>query len=218
MLTRITVIITFIALQVVPCFSQQNGKCPTIDISGPSGVIPVGGSARYTVQVSPVDASLQLTYRWSLSAGEIRSGQGTRELEIIQPTGIPTVNVEIEGLPNDCPNTASETYCVLPPPATEKLATVGGTITLKKLAIIKDQLDKYPDKNVQFFLIVSGTKQNPSVTKKVDTLKRFFGDNERITYVDSERTDDSVVFLGRSSRRYAARTLRKLSDVEAHQS
>lgn len=53
--------------------------CPTLSISGPSGVTQPGEAMTFTANVSGGDS---LTYNWTVSAGTIESGQGTPSITV----------------------------------------------------------------------------------------------------------------------------------------
>ncbi len=97
-------------------------SCPTISISGPAGIIPPNGVARYTATVDTKEKKLDLKYFWTAAAGNIVSGQGRASIEVNQPELGNIVTVEITGLPNRCPDTASESYVIDLPPQPVKLA------------------------------------------------------------------------------------------------
>lgn len=102
-------ILSFIlSLIATPTYSQT---CPTIRLSCPAGE----AEAVISVNVSGADPS-KLTYKWILSPGKIISGQGTPTLnmDLREAGGLTfTVTVEVGGLPQGCPNTAScsNIYC-----------------------------------------------------------------------------------------------------------
>jgi len=168
--------------------------CPVLNVAGPSGIIPEGQVARYTARVDTRGQNLNLTYTWSLSSGEIKAGQGTGAIAILQPPNCVTVTVEVGGLPDGCPVTFSETACGCPAPEAEKLDEIHGALTKEKLARIRDAVAKYDDDQyVQFWLIVAGTNERTQ-RKKLDALTHLFrGTPERATYVLSDKTDDKLI-------------------------
>jgi len=82
-------------------------KCPSVSVTGPAGIVNVGELATYTVTVSNVE-QYSLDYFWSTTAGRIKDGQGTNSIKVIQPNADLTVTVDIRGLPDGCPTSASE--------------------------------------------------------------------------------------------------------------
>ena len=194
-MSKYSIIILWLCLLLTPCLAQQNATCPAIEVSGPSGIVEVGETARYTVRVSPFDGSSKITYTWSLSAGEIKSGQGTTELEVIQPSACPiTATVHVGGLPDGCPAYSSETAtCCGPVPLAENLGTFTGTLTKKNLATLKDTISNNSRRDyVQFYLLIYGTDERDVERRKLK-IKTLFPNSDRITYVDAGGSDDKVV-------------------------
>ncbi len=92
-------------------FGQENVACPKIEISGPTGLTDIGGSMAFVISFAENFNSSNLEYKWTVSKGEITSGQGT--IAIVVAT-IPEMqgqqvdaNVEIKGLPAGCKNNFS---------------------------------------------------------------------------------------------------------------
>jgi hypothetical protein len=56
-------------------------ECPTVSVSGPSGTVPRGELATFTANVSGGTGS-NYTYNWTVSNGEIVSGQGTPTITV----------------------------------------------------------------------------------------------------------------------------------------
>src|SRR3954463_6642357 len=81
-------------------------ECPKVNID--CGYSPKD-TWSYTVIIDGYDAKKELTYKWSVSQGKIKSGQGTSTITIDRPDimkGI-TVTVFIGGLPEGCSNACS---------------------------------------------------------------------------------------------------------------
>lgn len=103
------------------CFSafsqtEENPNCPVLSVSGPAGIVSPGEIMTFTATLDEKAKNYNIEYVWSVSEGnEIVGGQGTPKIEIIQKDagGNTTATVEIKGLPEGCPNLASEnvSYC-----------------------------------------------------------------------------------------------------------
>lgn len=96
----------------ITSFAQINeiSPCPAIYVTGPSGVPKLRDSITYSAIVSKNAENYKLKYIWTVSGGEIVKGQGTA---VIQSTfdynkASLVATVEIEGLPENCQNSASE--------------------------------------------------------------------------------------------------------------
>lgn len=83
-------------------------ECPTIGITGPSGLTRPGDTADYSVKVDTNGKDFKLEYLWSVSTGEIISGRNTPSITVRFGNQGVTATVEINGLPEGCENMASE--------------------------------------------------------------------------------------------------------------
>jgi hypothetical protein len=84
---------------------------------GTGGVVEAGTPMKFVATVSGKTEKLTLEYEWKVSAGTIMSGQGTCAITV-DTTGLAngtniTAEVKVKGLPENCPNTASETGSVV---------------------------------------------------------------------------------------------------------
>ena len=111
-------LVLFLASDV---FAQatQSSNCPTLDVSG-GGVVEPGEPMIFTVSVENYDLS-RLTFKWTVSGGEILEGQETRTIKVATKKYSSiyiTATVEVKGLPEGCTITDSETgsvpYCPSP--------------------------------------------------------------------------------------------------------
>lgn len=160
--------------------------CPQISMSGPSGVPNPGDSITFTAQVDTGGKELKIEYVWSISAGEITSGQGTDTITVKAPNGSLTTTVEIKGLPEGCSSTFSEAvqWCGrLPQP--ELIETFRGAITAKdKARIEKLRSVMWNDPNAQYRFFVAG-KDNAQIRANVQTIIKYlrFPEDVRVTFV-----------------------------------
>jgi|SRR5215204_5350902 len=98
------------------CFAQaQNQLCAKTE--GTGGVVEAGTPMKFVATLSGKTDNLTLEYEWKVSAGTIISGQGTCSI-MVDTTGLAngtniTAEVRVKGLPECCPNTASETGSVV---------------------------------------------------------------------------------------------------------
>lgn len=94
-------------------FAQTNATspCPKIEISVPQGIFVEGYEFTFSANVGDYDWK-RLNYKWTVSHGEIKNGQGTPVIQV--PGGAELngqtikITVEIKGLPSSCINNASE--------------------------------------------------------------------------------------------------------------
>lgn len=88
--------------------------CPTLSVSGPSEIPAAGGTVTFTANLSGGNQN-NLTFDWTVSQGEIVSGQGTSTITVQTNDAMAgqnitaTVNVSGYAPGCSCPTTASET-------------------------------------------------------------------------------------------------------------
>jgi hypothetical protein len=87
-------------------------ECPALSVSCPSAR---DVTVTFTATLSNVGSNQTIKYYWTVSKGKIKSGQGTRTIEVdassTDSRGL-TATVEVIGLPEGCGNKAS---CSLSP-------------------------------------------------------------------------------------------------------
>ncbi len=113
------IFLTILALVFsVSAFAQtEKSPCPEIDVSG-GGVVSPGEPIYFTANVQGVTDDSKIEYIWTVSAGKIIEGLGTPTIKVDRSgsseMGL-TATVEIKGLPENCANTASESYyqCII---------------------------------------------------------------------------------------------------------
>jgi len=88
--------------------------CPKLTITCPDELPKSGKTYLVKVRVEGADPTKKLSYKWSVSSGEIVDGQGTSILKVrfTKPWESLTATVEVGGLPTNCENTASCTFVV----------------------------------------------------------------------------------------------------------
>ncbi len=196
MKVRLRVVIALILTLVLQSIAQVETSCPVISVNGPEGIVPAGMPASFAARVSGVSGNLKLTYDWSVSHGVIKSGQGTLQLEIIQPPDqCPTVTLKVGGLPDSCPNMFSEQSCGDPAPAPIKLDEIVGPLTKRNdkqiKRIVEAALNAPTD---QLYIIISGKyarRRREQVLTKLNIL--FRDERARVTFVDSPSKVDKIV-------------------------
>ncbi len=88
--------------------------CPKLEISCPDEVPESGKTYVVKLHVEGAHDPEKLSYKWSVSSGEIIDGQGTPTMKVRFTEGGKTLTatVEVGGLPKNCPNTASCSFAV----------------------------------------------------------------------------------------------------------
>ena len=141
-------------------YAIAQSDCPSISVTGPAGIVEAGHTGTYSVNISPLaGGQLKLEYLWSTSVGTIVRGQGTKAIEVSQPNGV-TVTVTVTGLPQGCPNIASETASWDPAPDAVKIDVIRSFETGRyenEVAAFAKELEENPD-NQGFIFFDHNTK------------------------------------------------------------
>lgn len=88
-----------------------SAQCPTLTVVGPAGITNPGDEMTFRAELNAIGP--KVSYLWSVNAGTIIKGQGTSEIAVLatrelEGTAI-TATVEVDGLPQNCTRSASET-------------------------------------------------------------------------------------------------------------
>jgi hypothetical protein len=98
--------VLFAAAVIVLCThaGAAPSDCPTITVACSED----GPTIEFSATVSPENPNLKLTYKWTVSRGEIKSGQGTPKITVDAERNGKGLGatVEVLGLPMTCPNKA----------------------------------------------------------------------------------------------------------------
>lgn len=113
-LTQVLIFALFASLSVGGETARHARECPAISVSC-RDIVVSGESVVFAVTVSGASQHAKLTYNWIVSAGKIVSGQGTSSI-VVDTTGLYNISVtgavDIKGLPDSCPDSASCTTAV----------------------------------------------------------------------------------------------------------
>jgi len=96
---------------IVAAAVAASGQCPTLTVVGPAGITSSGEEMMFRAELNVIGP--KVSYSWSVNAGTIVKGQGTPEITIattreLAGNSIEAI-VEVDGLPQNCERTASET-------------------------------------------------------------------------------------------------------------
>lgn len=149
--------------------TAANSGCPGIDVSGPSGLVDPGETGRFTVQVEKeAGKDVLLEYVWSVSSGEIVSGQGTSEINVKWGAESVTATVKVRGLPEGCRDMGSENQgCGLRMPEAQLIETFRGRLREKD----RTRFDKFvaaleADRNAKGIIFFGGTPARIKANKR----------------------------------------------------
>ncbi|MEO5860423.1 MAG: hypothetical protein ABIR33_15920 [Pyrinomonadaceae bacterium] len=176
---------------VAACDCVRVCECPTLTMSGPSGITNPGDPMTFTLNVSG-GTQQSVTYNWSVSAGTITSGQGTPSITV-DTTGLAgqsvTATAEIGGTDPTCgcPTTASETGGVAPNPDSvlvDEFGAMPNDDVRGRLDLFFAELSNNP--NNQGYIINYGTPAQIATREKLIrnhiAFRKF--DASRITLVN----------------------------------
>jgi hypothetical protein len=144
---------------------QTPGSCPQIRME--CGADCCGPKFEFTVHLSGGKPKDKLTYKWSVSTGEITSGQGTSSIRVDArrfPGQATTATVEIEGLAPACERTRShsQSFCEAPQPSSRLFKRVGDLSLKAEITL----LDKFAQELLRmekgdraFILVYNGQRR-----------------------------------------------------------
>lgn len=80
-------------------------RCPTISVTGPSSITPIGEAMTFTAKVEGVELE-KIKFEWTVDKGTITNGQGTSTITVATNADLVgesiTVMVKVIGLPQNC--------------------------------------------------------------------------------------------------------------------
>lgn len=93
--------LTMLLLLSAPQDAAKPDPCPTLNTSGGQSDKTI---ASFTANLSGGDQNVTPTYNWSISAGEISSGQGTPSITVggLEKDQIVTATAEVGGYDRSC--------------------------------------------------------------------------------------------------------------------
>jgi hypothetical protein len=93
-----------------PNAANARGDCPQVTVACPGVIVPVGVPITFSATVGGADPAVTYTFRWTVSAGTITSGQNTPSITV-DTTGLGGMpveaTVEVGGFPEPCDKKAS---------------------------------------------------------------------------------------------------------------
>ena len=178
----------------------QDCSCPTLTVSGPSGITNPGDTMTFVANGGGPD----VTYTWTVSAGTIESGQGTSSITVRtnrdMAGGNVTATVEISGgtIRPDCHCTtqANETAPVQGKPTSNVIEEITGP---QNADAIKARIDNFyiqlnNNPNAQGYIINYGTpadiRARRAQIEKAITFRKY--DRSRVTFVDGPDTGEGI--------------------------
>ncbi len=153
----------------------------------------------FTVNVEKFDLG-KLSFNWTVSTGEILEGQGTSSIKVSKKdyNENTTATVEIEGLPEGCSNTASETGAVcrcMYPTLFDEFSIPTSRIEKVRLDNLINELGNNP--NAQAFIVEYFKPNTPKkvIAQKIQKITDYFVnikrlEKERFTILAADSEDE----------------------------
>jgi len=187
-------------LVIIPTISTSNNlqkvDCPFVSVR--CGLESCCASPlQFVAQIRGAESGRKVSYQWTVSSGEIVSGQGTSSISVIASKWASvTATVEVKGLTAECARvTASMTPICEPAPPTQLLDQFGNmpfSQVKRHLDGFADQLRQHP--GAQGYILVYG-KWDRTESSKNYLLARHSIEAGRIVSVRKKRRGGLMIKL-----------------------
>ncbi len=187
-------------------FSQTNEilPCPKISLIGPNGFPHQGELMFYNAEVNNYSAKSDIKYIWKVSGGKILKGQDTNviAIKLDNPVERLLVTLEIQGLPENCSKTISESAFIETPSMPiliEELSAPFSKTNNFKNSRIYEAVAEEPSAQLYVILYLKGsTTRKTAASKEREIINFLTGKNEivrdRIVIVKAVLDTEMVQF------------------------
>ncbi|HEY0371978.1 MAG TPA: hypothetical protein VGD79_08245 [Thermoanaerobaculia bacterium] len=186
--------VLLLAVAIHASSQDAPASCPEVKVSCPDSV-QAGADLTFTADVSGGPSEVTPTFNWTVSAGSIKSGQGTSTI-VVDTTGTGgqtiTATVDVGGFARECSTSSSCTTSV-----EEKAAPAVkfGEYVTRDLSANKEKLDEFVlallrDPEAQGYLIAYGGK-----TSRPDDAQKA-ADNATDYTMNTRKLDGSRTLAG----------------------
>jgi hypothetical protein len=179
--------------------SASSNQCPTITIECISDNDCCNSPFEFVVHINGKRPTDKPVYKWSISAGEIVSGQGTASIKVDAakyPGQVVTATVEIDGLEPGCAKTASVTQTICDSPASrlfDQYGNISFTKEKSRLDMFANQLKEMP--GAQGYLIAYNDSRKRAERAKQYLVDKHNVEAERIVVVEGGKREDLTIEL-----------------------
>jgi hypothetical protein len=155
-------------------------RCPTIMVTGPAGITAPGEVITFAASYDG-PRSERIRFTWTVIGGTIVAGQGTLNLKVRPPDGSHSrlVTFEVEGLDQQCPNSASEFADFIVEPDVIFLDEFSSSVTDIRKDVLRSAVREHQRSPTHQLYIIeyfpSGTSEF-SIREKLERIKRFMAD------------------------------------------
>ncbi len=178
----------FISLSCICSLAQnkENLPCPTITVIGASGLVTAGDDITFTVSI---DSSQKIEYEWTVSQGEISSGQNSFAITVSTTHDMSgsnvTATVEIKGLPENCSKTNSETAVIKEgcglPIQIDEYGKLSFNEEKARLANLVSELKKKPDFGAVFIDYSPKNSNYKLYKERISKIKKYLIEEQNIS-------------------------------------
>jgi hypothetical protein len=150
--------------------------CPSLELTVPTNVTE-GDVVTLQASLAGKGINAKVAYSWTLSAGEILSGQGTNSIQVKTENlggDYLTATVEVKGLPTSCPTIKSESFAIKSGCPTFVLERPTTPVEEGQPAILTAKVAGSGARHATFYWMVSAGKirrGQATATIEVDTSK-----------------------------------------------
>jgi hypothetical protein len=164
-------------------------ECPTVSVTGPGAAVNPGDTMTFTANVSGGNVT-DLTYNWTVTQGEIISGQGTPTITVQTTAEMGSENVTATVTTGsticDCDGTASEIGIITTPPTFREIDRFGVLPNDEVRARVENfYIELNNDPSATGYIIIYGTERE--ITRRETQIRnsiRFRNlDPNRVTIV-----------------------------------
>lgn len=191
----------FVIIFCMAVIGQEKKEiCPVISVRSPNSMAGPGETETFTVSVEGSE-KYNLSYSWAVSEGRIVWGQNTPSIKVLRYdcNAAIAATVEIKGLPESCPNTASESSVIadgcggLVPEKIDEYSKILFEKEKEKIDTLFSKLRN--DEYLEGFIVLP---DNKDLVKRLEFFKSYFNlkgyDPSRFTIVISDK-EKSVTTL-----------------------
>ena len=201
-MNRLILVSVFIVLFSYASLAQT-GKviCPTVSVQSLPVALRTGENATFTASVSNITEKTE--YVWAVDSGKIVEGQGTPTITVARKDEEITAEVELLGIPKECPRTtAVDTmliHCSLPALLLDELTLSFSRIDIARLNIWTKNMENNPQSD---YLISLKTKNKTPTTRKfMEKVFDYLSQNQQISkekiYFSIEEGNEEIIRIFR---------------------
>lgn len=178
---KLLLVCFLIQLSSAYLLAQSNTKCPSVSVIGSSSTARIGESVTFTTNISDVTQLKNVEYLWSVSAGQIAEGQGTRVIRVLTDNNMGnttiTATVEIKGFPANCASVFSVNAdilyaCVLPLKIDEYSAMPFAKEKMR-LDYVASELKSQKDTGLVFVMFYSKKTNQAYIRNRIAKIKSY---------------------------------------------